>query len=81
MGYPRVTFAAEERFSPIMKVIMIARAYPDVNTSSGSEGPANEPFHRQGQDVNTTDQVCSVVLFSLGIVSAVAADLLLWLII
>ena len=60
---------------------MTARVYPDVNTSSASSAPANAPMHRQGQDVNTVDQLSSVVLLGLAVVGAIAADLLLALII
>ena len=60
---------------------MTVRVYPDVNTSSASGGPANAPIHRQGHDVNTIDQLSSVVLLGLAVVGAIAADLLLALII
>ena len=59
---------------------MTARVYPDVNTSSASSNPANKPIHRQGQDVNTVDQLSSVVLLGLAVVGAITADLLLWLV-
>ncbi|WP_336491797.1 hypothetical protein [Methylobacterium nigriterrae] len=58
---------------------MTARVYPDVNTTSASNQPANEPVHRQGQDVDTVDQLSSWVLLGLAIVGGAAADLLLWL--
>jgi len=58
---------------------MTARVYPDVNTTSASNRPANEPIHRQGQDVNTVDQLSSIYLMGLAIVGGIAADLLLWL--
>ena len=60
---------------------MTARVYPDVNTSSASAGPANAPMHRQGQDVNTVDQLSSVVLLGLAVVGAIVANLLLAVII
>ena len=60
---------------------MTARVYPDVNTTSASSGPANEPIHRQGQDVNTVDQLSSVVLLGLAIVGAAVVNFLLALII
>ena len=59
---------------------MTARVYPDVNTTSASNGPANQPIHRQGQDVDSVDQLSSVVLLGLAVVGAIAADLLLWLV-
>ncbi|WP_132250951.1 hypothetical protein [Methylobacterium segetis] len=59
---------------------MTARVYPDVNTTAASNQPANEPIHRQGQDVDTVDQLSSVVLLGLAVVGAVAADLLLALV-
>jgi hypothetical protein len=58
-----------------------ARVYPHVNTSSASSNPTNEPVHRQGQDVNTVDQLSSLVLLGLAVVGAIAVDLLLWLVI
>lgn len=60
---------------------MTARVYPDVNTTSASNGAANEAIHRQGQDVNTVDQLSSVVLLGLAIVGAAVTELLLWLVI
>ncbi|GJE45119.1 hypothetical protein [Methylobacterium soli] len=56
---------------------MTARIYPDVNTSEASNNPANKPIHRQGQDVNSVDQLSSVVLMGLAIVGGAAAILLI----
>ncbi|MGH1573761.1 hypothetical protein ACRAWG_27845 [Methylobacterium sp. P31] len=60
---------------------MSARIYPDVNTSSASSGAANQPVHRQGEGVNTIDQLSSPVLLGLGVVGAVVAILLIWLVV
>ena len=75
------TFATAERvlFHVDEEVFMTARVYLDVNTSSASSGPANQPIHRQGQDVDSVDQVSSVTLMGLAVAGAVVADLLLWL--
>ena len=64
---------------------MSVRVYPDVNTTSASNRPAsnrpvNAPIHRQGQDVDSVDQLSSVILLGLAVVGAIAADLLLWLV-
>ena len=59
---------------------MSVRVYPDVNTTTASNRPANAPIHRQGQDVDGVDQLSSVVLLGLAVVGAIAADLLLWLV-
>ena len=59
---------------------MTARVYPDVNTSSASNNPANKPIHRQGQDVDSVDQVSSIYLMGLAIVGGITAILLLWLV-
>ena len=59
---------------------MTGHVYPDVNTSSASSGPANQPIHRQGQDVDSVDQVSSISLMGLAVTGAVVADLLLWLV-
>ena len=60
---------------------MIARVYTDVNTTSASKGPANQPVHRQGQDVDSVDQLSSIVLLGLAVAGAIVADLLIWLVI
>ena len=67
--------------SPLLdkEAALTARVYPDVNTSSASINPANEPIHRQGQGVTSVDQLSSTVLLGLAVLGAVAADLLLWL--
>ena len=57
---------------------MTARVYPDVNTRPASTNPANKPIHRQGQDVDSVDQLSSIYLMGLAIVGGIAADLLLW---
>ena len=59
---------------------MTARVYPDVNTSSASSNPANKPIHRQGQDVDSVDQLSSIYLMGLAIVGGITAILLLWLV-
>ena len=59
---------------------MTARVYPDVNTTSAGNTPANETIHRHGQDVNTVDQLSSAVLLGLAVVCVVTVDLVLWLI-
>ena len=59
---------------------MSVRVYPDVNTTSASDRPANKPIHRQGQDVDSVDQLSNLVLLGLAVVGAIAADLLLWLV-
>ena len=60
---------------------MSARIYPDVNTSSASSGAANQPVHRLGQDINTIDQLSSLVLLGVGVAGAVVAILLIWLVV
>ncbi|GJE42831.1 hypothetical protein [Methylobacterium soli] len=50
-----------------------------ANSTIGSN-PANAPVHRQGQDVDTVDQLSSVVLLGLALVGGAAAILLHWLI-
>ena len=50
-----------------------------VNPTIGSN-PANAPVHRQGQDVDSVDQLSSVVLLGLALVGGAAAILLHWLI-
>jgi hypothetical protein len=42
--------------------------------------PANAPAHRQGQDVDSVDQLSSVVLLGLALAGGAAAILLHWLI-
>ncbi|MGH1572077.1 hypothetical protein ACRAWG_39030 (plasmid) [Methylobacterium sp. P31] len=59
---------------------MSARIYPDVNTSSASSGAANTPVHRQGESVNTVDQLSSPILLGVGVVGAIVAVLLIWLV-
>lgn len=60
---------------------MAPRIYPEVNTSSASNGAANRPVHRQGEDVNTTDQLASPILLGIAIAGAVAAIVLVSLVI
>lgn len=60
---------------------MTARLYPDVNTSEASNNPANKPAHRQGQDVNSVDQLSSVVLMGLAIAGGAAAILFIHLLV
>jgi len=60
---------------------MAPRIYPDVNTNSASSGAANQPVHRQGEDVNAIDQLSSPVLLGIGVAGAIVADLLIWLVI
>jgi len=60
---------------------MSTRIYPDVNTSSASSGAANRPVHRQGEDVNTVDQLSSPVLLGVGVAGSVVALLLIRLLV
>jgi hypothetical protein len=59
---------------------MSARIYPDVNTSSASSGAANKPVHRQGESVNTVDQLSSPILLGIAVVGAAVACLLIQLV-
>lgn len=60
---------------------MAPRIYPDVNISSASNQAANQPVHRQGEDVNTTDQLPSPILMGVAVAGAAVACLLVWLVI
>ncbi|MHB2210924.1 hypothetical protein [Methylobacterium sp. CM6257] len=60
---------------------MSARVYSDVNTTSASNAAANTPAHRLGQDINTIDQLSSLVLLGVGVAGAVVAILLIWLVV
>jgi hypothetical protein len=60
---------------------MAPRIYPDVNTSSATSGAANQPVHRQGESVNTVDQLASPVLLGLAVAGAAVASLLIRLVI
>ncbi|MER2268636.1 hypothetical protein [Methylobacterium oxalidis] len=60
---------------------MSARVYPDVNTTSASNAPANQPHHRQGQDIDSVDQLSSIVLMGLAIAGGVVAILLIALLV
>ncbi len=60
---------------------MTVRVYPDVNTTSASNTPANQAEHRQGQDVNSLNQLSSIVLLGLAVVGGVAAILLIGLVV
>ena len=60
---------------------MSERVYPDVNTSAASNTAANQPIHRQGEDINTKDQLSSVVLLGLAVAGAAAAVLLISLLV
>ena len=48
---------------------MTARIYPSPNqTQTG--GPANDPIHRVGQDIDMVDQASSVHLLGLAVLGA-----------
>ena len=74
------TFAAVEPYLPKQGDRYDRTRHPDVNTTSASKGPANQPVHRQGQHVDSVDQLSSITLLGLAVIGAVAADLLLWLV-
>lgn len=60
---------------------MSPRIYPDVNTSSASNQAANRPVHRQGEDVDTTDQLPSPYLLGIALVGSAVAALIIQLVI
>ncbi|ACA16349.1 hypothetical protein M446_1867 [Methylobacterium sp. 4-46] len=60
---------------------MTVRVYPNVKTTSASNGPANQVLHRDSRDVNTLDQLSSVVLLGLAVTGGVVADLLIALLV
>lgn len=60
---------------------MAPRIYPDVNTSSANSRAANEPIHRLGESVNTTDQLASPILLGVGAAGSVVALLLIRLLV
>ena len=60
---------------------MSPRIYPDVNTSSASNQATNRPVHRQGEDVDSTDQLPSPLLMGVAVAGSVVALLLVWLVI
>jgi hypothetical protein len=60
---------------------MRARIYPDVNTSSASNQASNRTVHRQGKDVDTTDQLPSPYLLGIALAGSAVAALIIWLVI
>ena len=60
---------------------MSARIYPHVNTSSASNQAANRAVHRQGEDVDTTDQLPSPYLLGIALAGSAVAALLIRLVI
>ncbi len=60
---------------------MSARIYPDVNISSASNQAANRAVHRQGEDVDTTDQLPSPYLLGIALAGSAVAALLIRLVI
>ncbi|MGH1571870.1 hypothetical protein ACRAWG_15740 [Methylobacterium sp. P31] len=60
---------------------MSTRIYPDVNTTSASNAAANTPNHRLGEDVNTVDQLSSLILLGVVVVGAIVAILLIGLVV
>jgi hypothetical protein len=60
---------------------MSARIYPDVNTSSASNGATNRPVHRMGDDVDTIDQLPSPYLLGIAVAGSAVACLLIRLVI
>jgi len=64
----------------IEEAAMTVRVYPHVNTTAASNTPANQAEHRQGQHVNTIDQLSSIILLGLAAAGGVAAILLIGLV-
>ena len=60
---------------------MSAPVYPDVNTTAASNAAANQLVHRQGEDINTNDQLSSAVLLGLAVAGAAVAILLISLVV